>query len=97
MKVIKNIKKVIMNKATIMTFLNYIIKLILNPIIVISVPIFLDESTQGYWYTFGSIAALTSFADLGFTSIMTQYAAHEFTYLQFGNKTNEFEGEENKN
>ncbi|MCR5756869.1 MAG: hypothetical protein K6F95_03065 [Selenomonas sp.] len=38
---------------------------------------------QGYWYTFTSIAALSIFADLGFTTIVLQFAAHEFAYLRF--------------
>lgn len=81
----KNIKKFIISlfqPDAFATFLNYILKIFLNPIIVFFVPIFLSENQQGYWYTFGSIAALTNLADLGFTSIMTQYVAHEYTYLQ---------------
>lgn len=66
---------------TFATFVNYFTKIFLNPIIVFFVPLFIDDNTQGYWYTFGSIGALTTFADLGFTSIMTQFAAHEYTYL----------------
>lgn len=76
------------------TFLNYIIKIFLNPIIVFFVPVFLSENQQGYWYTFGSIAALTTFADLGFTSIMTQYAAHEYTYLKLDKSDKIFVGSE---
>lgn len=76
------------------TFLNYIIKIFLNPIIVVFVPVFLSENQQGYWYTFGSIAALTTFADLGFTSIMTQYVAHEYTYLKLDKSDKIFVGSE---
>lgn len=75
-----------------MTFLNYIVKIFLNPIIVLFVPVFLNENQQGYWYTFGSIAALTSFADLGFTSIMTQYVAHEYAYLKLEKSNKIFVG-----
>ncbi|MCI8834388.1 MAG: hypothetical protein HFH24_03305 [Ruminococcus sp.] len=65
------------------TFLNYIVKIFLNPVIVVFIPIFLQEDVQGYWYTFGSIAALTNYADLGFTAIMTQYVAHECAFLTY--------------
>ena len=76
------------------TFLNYTVKVFLNPIIIFFVPIFLSENQQGYWYTFGSIAALTTFADLGFTSIMTQYVAHEYTYLKLDKSGKIFIGSE---
>ena len=76
------------------TFFNYTIKIFLNPIIVLFVPVFLSENQQGYWYTFGSIAALTTFADLGFTSIMTQYVAHEYTYLKLDKVDGKFFGQE---
>lgn len=76
------------------TFLNYIVKIFLNPIIVFFIPIFLSENQQGYWYTFGSIAALTTFADLGFTSIMTQYVAHEYAYLKLDKSDKRFVGSE---
>lgn len=78
------------------TFLNYVVKIFLNPIIVFFVPLFLNETMQGYWYTFGSIAALTTFADLGFTTIMTQYVAHECAFLVFNKDSNKFDGEEKK-
>lgn len=89
---IKSFIKAIFQPDAFATFLNYIIKIFLNPIIVFFVPYFLTENQQGYWYTFGSIAGLTVFADLGFTSIMTQYAAHEYTYLNFNKKSGEFVG-----
>lgn len=78
------------------TFFNYVVKILLNPIIVLLIPVFLTENYQGYWYTFGSIAALTTFADLGFTSIMTQYTAHEYTYLKLEKETGEFIGADEK-
>ncbi|KSV57504.1 lipopolysaccharide biosynthesis protein [Acetivibrio ethanolgignens] len=89
-------KNNLFEKGTVVTFINYITKIFLNPIIVLFVPVFLTEEVQGYWYTFGSIAALTSFADLGFTSIMTQYTAHEYTYLTLDEKKRCFVGDNNK-
>jgi hypothetical protein len=38
---------------------------------------------QGYWFTFISLAALAVFADLGFTTIILQFSAHEFAHLRF--------------
>lgn len=84
--------KKIFTKSIIFTFMNYTLKIFLNPIILIFIPIFLSEEMQGYWYTFGSIAALTTFADLGFTTIMTQFAAHEYAFLGFDVESKKFTG-----
>ena len=43
----------------------------------------LTEEVQGYYYTFGSLLALQTFFDLGFTGIMTQYVAHERAHLEW--------------
>ena len=43
----------------------------------------LSEEVQGYYYTFGSLLALQTFFDLGFTGIMTQYVAHERAHLEW--------------
>lgn len=82
------------NKSIIYTFINYALKVILNPFILIFIPIFLTENVQGYWYTFGSIGALATFADLGFTSIMTQFAAHEYAFLNYDTSKKQFAGKE---
>lgn len=66
-------------KDLLFTVINYFIRLILKPIILLGIPFFLTEFEQGYWYTFGSLAALTTFADLGFTTIITQFSAHELS------------------
>ena len=95
--IIKEIKKLIhelLQPDSLATFVNYTVKLFLNPIIVLFVPVFLSETVQGYWYTFGSIAALTTFADLGFTSILTQFAAHEYAYLSIDKDKKGFLGEQ---
>lgn len=43
---------------------------------------FLSLSDQGYWYTFLSLGALATFAELGFTTIITQFISHEYAYLE---------------
>jgi len=47
------------------------------------IPIYLSPTQQGYWYLFGSISALSTLADLGFSNIILQYSAHEFAHLKF--------------
>lgn len=49
----------------------------------IFIPLYLSAEEQGYWYTFTSLAALAILADLGFSNIILQFAAHEFAYLSF--------------
>lgn len=45
---------------------------------------FLTGVEQGFYFTFGSILALQVFFELGLTSIMTQYVAHEAAHLELG-------------
>lgn len=65
------------------TFFNYLGQYGLRVGLIIVIPLFLDGVTKGYWFTFGSVAALSMLADLGFTTIITQFSAHEFTYFSF--------------
>ncbi len=50
------------------------------------VPVFLNNVEQGYWFSFISLAALIVIADSGFSTIILQFAAHEFAFLRFENK-----------
>ena len=52
---------------------------------------FLSGEEQGFYFTFGSIVALQVFFELGLTSIITQFVAHEVAHLK--NISNNFEGE----
>lgn len=54
---------------------------------------FLSGDEQGYFFTFGSILAIQTFFELGFTDIITQYVAHEVAHLQLKDAVN-YEGEE---
>lgn len=42
---------------------------------------YLTPAQQGFWYTFKSLSALSVFAELGFTVIITQFVSHEFAHL----------------
>ena len=72
-----------MNNDLISSFINSVWKIIAGPILLIAIPLFMTSIEQGYWYTFTSIAALAIFADLGFTTIILQFVAHEFAHLRF--------------
>ena len=43
---------------------------------------FLNLTEQGYWYTFLSLGALATLAELGFTTIITQFISHEYAHLE---------------
>jgi len=56
------------------------------------IALFLSKEEQGFYYTFGSILAIQMFFELGFNSIITQYAAHESAYIsKYEISTNEIE------
>lgn len=63
------------------TFVNQAWRLISGPLTMVLIPLLLSESQQGYWYLFGSLSALSIFADLGFSNIILQFSAHEFAFL----------------
>ncbi|MEJ7826671.1 MAG: hypothetical protein WKF91_00690 [Segetibacter sp.] len=52
---------------------------------------FLTKAEQGYYYTFGSLAALQVFFELGLSIVITQFVAHEFAFLTI-NANQEIEG-----
>ena len=73
------------------SLLNQIWTCISGLLIVLLVPSFLTEEQQGYWFLFGSLVALYTFADSGFFNIIMQFTAHEFAFLNLI-KTNALEG-----
>lgn len=69
------------------TIINQLFRVVAGPVLLLILPYYLTSVEQGYWYTFTSIAALSIFADLGFSNIVLQFTAHEFASLKF-NKHN---------
>ena len=70
-----------------------IIQAAANFIVLFFIASLLSPVEQGFYYTFGSIAGIQVFFELGFTGIMTQYVAHEAVHLKL-NESNTYEGEE---
>jgi O-antigen/teichoic acid export membrane protein len=54
---------------------------------------YLSEEEQGFYFTFGSIMGIQVFLELGFTTVLTQFVAHESATLKW-NENNELEGDE---
>lgn len=71
------------NKDVFAALSNQLWRIISGPLLLLIIPTFLTPIEQGYWYTFISIAALSVFADLGFSTIILQFTAHEFAFLHF--------------
>ncbi|ULQ59877.1 hypothetical protein K7I13_00540 [Brucepastera parasyntrophica] len=71
------------HRDLIFTLFNYLWRLLSGPLTILFIPLFLSAEQQGYWYLFGSISALSTFADLGFSNIILQFSAHEFAFLSF--------------
>jgi hypothetical protein len=83
--IIKSIIRLI-SRDVLQTGLTNLVRLFTGPVTMILIPLFLTKQIQGYWYTFGSLSALSIFADLGFTVIVGQFAAHEYAHLKLSVK-----------
>jgi hypothetical protein len=55
--------------------------IIKSPFSILFLITYLTPIEQGYWYSFISLGALTAFAELGFTNIVTQFVSHEYAHL----------------
>lgn len=77
------LKKTILSYDFRLTAINQLWRLFSGPAILILIPLYLSAEAQGYWYTFVSLAALAIFADMGFSTILLQFSAHEFAHLKF--------------
>lgn len=80
MKSIRSLLKHL-NDDVMQSGLNLVWRVVSGPITLILLPLFTTPGVQGYWYTFISLGALSVLADLGFTTIATQFVAHEFAFL----------------
>lgn len=45
---------------------------------------YLSPAQQGVWYAFINLAALSVFAELGFSNVVSQFVSHEFSRLKLG-------------
>jgi O-antigen/teichoic acid export membrane protein len=86
------IQKLGIDKAISFTLSAQIFTAIRNLIAIVLVTKFLTATEQGFYYTFTSILAIQIFFELGFSGIITQYAAHERANLTW--KGNILEGGE---
>jgi len=69
------------DKAVFYTILGVIWSSIAGVLGIFFIVNYLSLEQQGYWYTFISLGALATFAELGFTTIITQFISHEYAHL----------------
>lgn len=71
-----------MNRHFKYTLLNQVWKLLSGPVLLFFVPIYLSPIDQGLWFSIISLGALVILVDLGFSSIVALFTAHEFAFLK---------------
>jgi len=74
------------DKAILFTSSSSILSAFGSVVSVILVVKYLSTVEQGFYYTFGSIAAIQVFFELGLNGIITQYVAHEASNLTWENE-----------
>jgi O-antigen/teichoic acid export membrane protein len=79
--------KALLDKSIVYTILTRLIQSIGGIIALLLVTFFLGKNEQGYYYTFSSIISIQIFFELGLTTIITQYIAHEVAHLTWKNNT----------
>lgn len=78
------------DNAILWSIFNKLLSVVKGPISLYFLIRYLNPISQGLWYTFGSLGALTIFAELGFLTIITQFVSHEYAFLN--NVENKIEG-----
>lgn len=79
------VQKLGIDKAISFTLWTQILGTVRSLVAIILVSKYLTATEQGFYYTFTSILAIQIFFELGFSSIITQYAAHEKAHLVWSN------------
>jgi len=75
------------DKAILFSIANILIRsLLAGPLVAFLITKFLTPEIQGFYYTFNSILGIQVFIQLGLGVVITQFAAHEWTGLQFDGK-----------
>jgi len=76
------VDKIGLDRAIAWTMVDTAWKVLKAPLSIFFLVTFLTPAEQGLWYSFINLGALTMFAELGFTYIITQFVSHEFAHLQ---------------
>lgn len=81
-KIRPTMKKIEVDRAVFFGILQRIFEFGTAPLSMIIIALVFTPSIQGYYYTFGSLLALQTFAELGFGLVIGQFASHEWSKLK---------------
>jgi hypothetical protein len=70
-----------MDRAVTFSALTRIWALLAGPVSLVLIASRFSPELQGYYYTFNSLLALTVFVELGFGTVVQQFASHEWAHL----------------
>jgi len=76
-------QKIGIDKSIAFSISGKVVQALGNLLVLYFISRFLTKSEQGFYYTFGSLAAIQIFFELGLNGIITQYVAHEKVHLQW--------------
>lgn len=85
-KVLNFLKSWQVNRAVFFGFLSKVWGLLAGMITVFLIVLKFSPELQGYYYTFASLLALQVFAELGFGTVIIQFASHEWSKLHLDEK-----------
>lgn len=81
----KNILKIIniigLDGAILYTSFSKVFTILSSVVTIFIITKFLSATEQGFYYTFSSVLAIQLFFELGLNSVITQYTAHEVSFL----------------
>lgn len=81
--IIVNIKRFGVNRAIGYGVFSRIWSVFAGPLTIILIAYRFSKTEQGYYYTYSSLLTLQVFFELGLTTVLSQFAAHEFAFLKW--------------
>lgn len=72
------------DRAVAWSIASQLLRFVTGPVTMLLVLHFFTPDVQGYYYTFGSVLALSVFLEMGFSQNIVQFTAHEYAHLSFG-------------
>lgn len=84
--------RLLVNRAVGYGSINYIWRAISGPVTLLLMVTYFSPETQGYYFTFASLMALQTFAELGLGSVIINFSSHEWSKLQI-NSNGQIDGD----
>ena len=72
------------DRAILFSVLNTTRSMVGGPLIALLITLYFTPVVQGFHYTFASVLALQVFAEMGLSTVLLQFAAHEWAGLSYG-------------